>query len=210
MNRSLLAALLAATALSSGLAWGQPKDDHGGARQGQGQGQQRQGNRPAQAQHQPQQQAQRQPQAERQPRPQVQHQPQGQAQGQPRHQTQQGNRAQGPQKSQTQARPQGHAHVQKQGAAAPRGGGFSYGGRQHAQIRAPAYSYPQGYGYRRWGVGQDLPLLFLSSQYFFSSYAEYGIGPPPFGFRWVRYGPDLLLVSGRTGRIRQVIYGAFY
>jgi Ni/Co efflux regulator RcnB len=55
-----------------------------------------------------------------------------------------------------------------------------------------------------------LPLLFLGSQYFFDSYADYGIGPPPYGFRWVRYGPDLLLVSDRTGRIRQVIYGVFY
>lgn len=59
-------------------------------------------------------------------------------------------------------------------------------------------------------MGQDLPLLFLSSLYFFDSYANYGIGPPPYGYRWVRYGPDLLLVSRRTGRIRQVIYGVFY
>lgn len=59
-------------------------------------------------------------------------------------------------------------------------------------------------------MGQDLPLLFLSSRYFFDSYADYGIGRPPHGYRWVRYGPDLLLVSNRTGRIRQVIYGVFY
>jgi len=37
-----------------------------------------------------------------------------------------------------------------------------------------------------------------------------GLGPPPHGFVWVRYGPDLLLVNRRTGRIVDVIYGAFY
>ena len=100
--------------------------------------------------------------------------------------------------------------VQRQGGSTPRGGGFSYGGRQHERIRGPGYSYPQGYGYRRWGIGQDLPMLFLSSRYFFDSYATYGIGAPPYGFHWVRYGPDLLLVSDRSGRIRQVIYGVFY
>jgi Ni/Co efflux regulator RcnB len=209
MNRPILAALLVATALSSGLAWADPKDDHGGGKQGQGQ--QGQGNRPAQAQRQPQQQAQRQPQqqAQRQPQAQAQRQPQAQAQRQPQQQAQRSYQAQGRPQGQTQARPQAQAQVQRQGGAAP-GGGFSYGGRQHEQIRAPSYSYPQGYGYRRWGVGQDLPLLFLSSLYFFDSYSDYGIGPPPYGYRWVRYGPDLLLVSRRTGRIRQVIYGVFY
>ena len=59
-------------------------------------------------------------------------------------------------------------------------------------------------------MGQDIPLLFLSSQYFFDSYADYGIRHPPFGYRWVRYGPDLLLVNNRTGRVLQVIHGAFY
>jgi Ni/Co efflux regulator RcnB len=35
------------------------------------------------------------------------------------------------------------------------------------------------------------------------------VGRPPKGYRWVRYGPDLLLVNVRTGRISDVIYGAF-
>jgi Ni/Co efflux regulator RcnB len=53
-------------------------------------------------------------------------------------------------------------------------------------------------------------MLFLSAQYYFGDYAGYGFGAPPYGYRWVRYGPDLLLVSERTGRIREVIYGVFY
>ncbi|MBA2933138.1 RcnB family protein [Sphingomonas sp. CGMCC 1.13654] len=77
-------------------------------------------------------------------------------------------------------------------------------------IHRPGWRYPPGYHYRRWTVGLLLPHLFLSSTYYFDDYATYGFGPPPYGCRWVRYGPDLLLVDVRTGRIRDVIYGAFY
>jgi Ni/Co efflux regulator RcnB len=37
-----------------------------------------------------------------------------------------------------------------------------------------------------------------------------GLSGPPYGYRWVRYGPDLLLVEVATGRIVDVIQGAFY
>ncbi|THD78060.1 MAG: hypothetical protein E7812_12405 [Phenylobacterium sp.] len=89
-------------------------------------------------------------------------------------------------------------------------GQFVYQGRSHQAIRGPAFSYPSGWGYRRWDSGQSLPFLFLTSRYFFMDYGLYGLAPPPSNYVWVRYGPDLLLVSRRTGRIRQVIYGAFY
>ena len=77
-------------------------------------------------------------------------------------------------------------------------------------IHRPGWRYPPGYHYRRWTIGLLLPHLFLSSAYYFDDYANYGFGPPPYGCRWVRYGPDLLLVEVRSGRIRDVIYGAFY
>jgi Ni/Co efflux regulator RcnB len=96
------------------------------------------------------------------------------------------------------------------GAVNPGGRQFVYQGRSHEAIRGPSYSYPSGWNYRRWDSGQSLPLLFLTSRYFFSDYGRYGFGPPPSHYVWVRYGPDLLLVNRRTGRIRQVIYGAFY
>jgi Ni/Co efflux regulator RcnB len=77
-------------------------------------------------------------------------------------------------------------------------------------VRGPRWRYPSGYRYRRWTAGLVLPALFLSSAYFYDDYWRMGLDGPPWGYRWVRYGPDLLLVDTRTGRIDDVIYGAFY
>jgi hypothetical protein len=98
------------------------------------------------------------------------------------------------------------------------GGRPAFGGRPAGQGRPPGFRpihgqpfrYPSGYGYRRWGIGAALPLLFLSSAYYFTNYGEYGLYAPPYGYRWVRYGPDLLLVQIGTGYVADAIYGAFY
>jgi Ni/Co efflux regulator RcnB len=96
------------------------------------------------------------------------------------------------------------------GSATAHGGHFNFQGRNFNRAHAPAFRYPHGYGYRRWGVGSRLPRLFLSPSYFFTDYSTFGFGPPPFGDQWVRYGPDLLLVDVDTGEVVYVIYGAFY
>jgi Ni/Co efflux regulator RcnB len=83
-------------------------------------------------------------------------------------------------------------------------------GRWRPSIRGPVFRYPPGFAYRRWAAGATLPPLFLSSPYFYDNYAPLGLGPPPAGYRWVRYGPDLLLVNVVTGRIADVVDGAFY
>jgi Ni/Co efflux regulator RcnB len=91
-----------------------------------------------------------------------------------------------------------------------RGGrSFNFRGRQYAAIRGPAYSYPRGWGYRHWGRGEFLPSVFLSAPFYFD-YDLLSLPPPPPGARWVRNGPDALLVSGYDGRILDVIYNAFY
>lgn len=76
-------------------------------------------------------------------------------------------------------------------------------------IHRPGWVYPPGYRYRRWSIGLFLPSLFLASRYYYDSYWEVGLQPPPPGYRWVRYGPDVLLVQLRTRRIVDVIHGAF-
>lgn len=86
---------------------------------------------------------------------------------------------------------------------------FNFRGRQYAAIRGPAFSYPRGWGYRHWYQGDYLPRIFIAAPFFFD-FDLLGLPPPPPGARWVRNGPDALLVSVYNGRIIDVIYDAFY
>lgn len=83
------------------------------------------------------------------------------------------------------------------------------GGWYRPPVYYAPWRYPSGYYYRPWSVGLFLPSLFLSSAYYFNSYQQFGLGAPPYGTRWVRYGPDLLLVEISTGRIRAVYNNVF-
>jgi len=69
---------------------------------------------------------------------------------------------------------------------------------------------PPGAAYRRWTIGTTLPGLFLATTYYYDDWRGLGIEPPPWGRRWVRYGPDLLLINVRNRRVEDVIYGVFY
>lgn len=75
---------------------------------------------------------------------------------------------------------------------------------------ARPWVYPPGWGYRRWAVGAVLPALFLAPAYYYANWADVGLSPPPPGFQWVQYGPDLLLVNVTTGEVVDVAYGVFY
>jgi hypothetical protein len=86
---------------------------------------------------------------------------------------------------------------------------LSGGGWRHS-LHGPAFLYPPGFAYRSWTTGSILPSVFLSSAYFYDGYAALGLAPPPAGYRWLRYGPDLLLVNVFTGRVADVVDGVFY
>jgi Ni/Co efflux regulator RcnB len=77
------------------------------------------------------------------------------------------------------------------------------------RVRAPPFRYPPGYAYRRWTVGLVLPDVFLTRAFFWDSYARVGLPAPPARTRWVRYGPDLVLVGIPSGRVLEVAYGVF-
>jgi Nickel/cobalt transporter regulator len=96
----------------------------------------------------------------------------------------------------------------------PRPGGppgrFLYQGRPFNRVHIAPFLYPPGWAYRRWAIGAVLPPLFLAPAYYYSGWAALGLPPPQPGFQWVRYGPDLLLVSVTTGQVVDTVYGAFY
>ena len=72
------------------------------------------------------------------------------------------------------------------------------------------YEPPHGYYYRRWVYGQTLPTLFWAQNYWLTDYYSFGLVNPPYGYVWVRYGPDALLVNVYNGQILSVEYNVFY
>ena len=98
------------------------------------------------------------------------------------------------------------------GGGRPGNGGPGFGGggfHRPPSYRPSPYRYPRGYGYRRWSIGSILPSILFGSSYYFNDYAQFGLYAPSYGYRWVRYGPDLVLVNTRNGHIRDVRYGVF-
>lgn len=80
----------------------------------------------------------------------------------------------------------------------------------HRKYHRGAYHRPHGWYYRRWSYGQILPFIFFSQNYWLNDWYDYGLPVPPYGYEWVRYGDDAILVDVRTGMILQVMYGVFY
>jgi Ni/Co efflux regulator RcnB len=79
------------------------------------------------------------------------------------------------------------------------------------RFRAPAWRAPtSNWRYTRFSFGAILPSLFFSSNYYINDWSNYGFDYPPPGTRWVRYGPDALLIDVYTREIIQVRYNAFY
>lgn len=72
------------------------------------------------------------------------------------------------------------------------------------------YRAPQGYAYRRWSYGDRLPSIYFARDYWLGDYENFGLMDPPYGYTWVRYGPDALLIDEDTGEVVQVVYGVFY
>jgi len=86
---------------------------------------------------------------------------------------------------------------------------FWHRGVWGVRIHGPAFRYPRGWHYRRWAVGAILPALFLANEYYYDDYATIGLQAPAPGYRWVRYGDDLLLVNLRTGAVEDTAYDVF-
>ena len=72
------------------------------------------------------------------------------------------------------------------------------------------YAQPRGWYYQRWVYGQILPIAFWGREYWLDGYSSFGLIDPPYGYVWVRYGNDALLVNVENGQILSVEYGLFY
>jgi Ni/Co efflux regulator RcnB len=79
-----------------------------------------------------------------------------------------------------------------------------------ARFHYGSYDRPSGWYYRRWAYGDTLPSVFWARNYWLTSWWMFDLAVPPYGYEWVRYGDDALLINVDTGQILQVDYGVFY
>jgi Ni/Co efflux regulator RcnB len=73
----------------------------------------------------------------------------------------------------------------------------------------PVYQPPPNWRYQRWVYGETLPPPYWVQPYWINNYWDYGLEPPPYGYVWVRNGPDAMSVDIVTGLILNVVYGLF-
>ena len=78
-----------------------------------------------------------------------------------------------------------------------------------ARYRGPVYNYPRGYGYRPWDVGYRLPPAYFDQRYRIADPGYYRLPRAGWGTRWVRVGPDALLI-GRDGIILRAVRGLYW
>jgi len=76
-------------------------------------------------------------------------------------------------------------------------------------FHAGPYRAPQGFRYRRWAIGERLPGLYFARSFWIGDFGIYGLFAPPYGYTWVRYGPDAVLIDEYTGEVISVDYGVF-
>ncbi len=76
--------------------------------------------------------------------------------------------------------------------------------------RAPAYFYPRGYRYQPYGVGIRLPRSYFGGGYWINDPGYYRLPPAYRGTRWVRVGPDALLISLANGIVISAVRGLYW
>lgn len=64
--------------------------------------------------------------------------------------------------------------------------------------------------YERFARGARLQPSYYDRRYFIADYRRYHLPSPPPHARWVRHYDDMILVSLRSGRVLDVIYGVFW
>jgi Ni/Co efflux regulator RcnB len=85
---------------------------------------------------------------------------------------------------------------------------FNPGARFH--WRGGFWRGPPGWYYHSWFYGQILPYGWFAPDWWINDYWYYDLPVPPYGYEWVRNGPDALLVNIDTGFVAEVVPGIFY
>lgn len=89
-----------------------------------------------------------------------------------------------------------------QGRPNPNRWGPKVDGRWQAGYRAPG-----GWaGYHHLDRGRALPRYWMSPSFFIGDYLAWGLAAPPYGYNWVRYYDDAVLVDG-DGRVWDSVSG---
>lgn len=81
--------------------------------------------------------------------------------------------------------------------------------RAERRYSAGRYYYPRGNSYRAWAVGGYIPRAYWGERYWIRP-ASYGLPFAARGTRWVRVGPDALLIRTYNGAVVRVVRGMFY
>jgi len=74
----------------------------------------------------------------------------------------------------------------------------------------PYYAPYRGYSYNRFSIGNILDRLFWGQNYWINDPWTYRLPPAPYGYQWVRYYNDVVLVDTYNGEIVDVIYDFFW
>lgn len=86
--------------------------------------------------------------------------------------------------------------------------GNRYERRAERRYNAGRYHAPRGYQARQWRRGQYLPPQYRGNAYGVD-YRAYRLAPPPYGYRYVRVGNDVVLVANNNGLIASILFGMF-
>jgi len=89
---------------------------------------------------------------------------------------------------------------------------YSYRNSYRDLYRAGRYYNPYGYdyGYRRFSIGIQIGAPYYSSRYRISNPWQYRLPDPGYGYVWVRYYNDVLLIDQYSGEVVDVIYDFFW
>jgi hypothetical protein len=82
-------------------------------------------------------------------------------------------------------------------------------GAFHPPVHTGRFSYPPNFSYRHYGHGDFLPGPFLLGGFFIDDFVTLGLWAPPYGERWIRVGPDALLIDVATGQVVDAVYGVY-